>query len=124
VVDVRYDVFDTPVGRCLAAVRGGRLAELHVGKIPALKGARRDAELLRPVRRAVAAWFAGRAFPALRVDLDWATPFEREVYRVVREIPRGRVLSYGEVARRAGRPGAARAVGQAMGKNRLCLAIP
>ncbi|HWE22814.1 MAG TPA: MGMT family protein, partial [Myxococcales bacterium] len=36
--------------------------------------------------------------------------FARAVRRIVRSIPRGRVLSYGEVALRAGRPGGARAV--------------
>lgn len=39
------------------------------------------------------------------------TPFERKVLTVVSRIPVGRVTTYGEVARLAGRPGAARAVG-------------
>lgn len=43
--------------------------------------------------------------------------FRERVYRVVARIPRGRVLTYGEVARLAGRPGAARAVGTAMKEN-------
>jgi len=41
-------------------------------------------------------------------------PFARAVRRIVRSIPRGRVLSYGEVALRAGRPGGARAVVRAL----------
>lgn len=40
------------------------------------------------------------------------------MHKVVRDIPKGKVLSYIEVARRAGNPGAARAVGQIMSKNR------
>lgn len=43
--------------------------------------------------------------------------FRQRVEAVVRDIPRGRVLSYGEVAKRAGAPGAARAVGTLMRKN-------
>jgi O-6-methylguanine DNA methyltransferase len=39
------------------------------------------------------------------------TPFARRVLNVLRQIPAGRVTTYGEVARLAGRPGAARAVG-------------
>jgi methylated-DNA-protein-cysteine methyltransferase related protein len=39
------------------------------------------------------------------------SPFTREVLRVVAALPSGEVLTYGEVAREAGRPGAARAVG-------------
>jgi methylated-DNA-protein-cysteine methyltransferase related protein len=46
-----------------------------------------------------------------RADLG---PFARAVSRIVRGIPRGRVLSYGEVALRAGRPGGARAVVRAL----------
>lgn len=45
------------------------------------------------------------------------TNFTEEVYKVVSRIPRGRVLSYGEVARLAGAPRAARAVGSLMRKN-------
>ena len=44
--------------------------------------------------------------------------FQEEVLRVVRRIPRGRVLSYGEVARRAGSPRAFRAVGSIMSQNK------
>jgi methylated-DNA-protein-cysteine methyltransferase related protein len=43
------------------------------------------------------------------------TPFHRLVYRVVRRIPRGRVMTYGQVAAIAGRARAARAVGRALG---------
>jgi methylated-DNA-protein-cysteine methyltransferase related protein len=42
------------------------------------------------------------------------TPFARDVLRVVASVPPGGVLTYGEVAREAGRPGAARAVGAAL----------
>jgi O-6-methylguanine DNA methyltransferase len=42
------------------------------------------------------------------------TPFERRVLTVVSRIPAGRVITYGDVARLAGRPGAARAVGNIM----------
>jgi methylated-DNA-protein-cysteine methyltransferase related protein len=45
---------------------------------------------------------------------DRLGPFARAVRRIVRGIPRGRVLSYGEVALRAGKPGGARAVVRAL----------
>lgn len=44
--------------------------------------------------------------------------FDAEVAKAVRAIPRGKVLSYGEVARRAGSPRAARAVARALGRER------
>ena len=52
------------------------------------------------------------------------TEFQRRCWNVARRIPRGRTLTYGEVARRAGAPGAARAVGQAMRRNPLPLIVP
>lgn len=52
------------------------------------------------------------------------TAFQRDVYGVVVSIPRGRTLSYGEVAEKAGHPRAARAVGTAMRRNPFPLLIP
>ena len=54
----------------------------------------------------------------------YATPFHRQVYRTLMTVPYGHVVSYGELARLAGAPGAARAVGSAMKRNRLCLLVP
>ena len=45
------------------------------------------------------------------------TAFEQSVLRVLKSAPRGRVTTYGELARASGRPGAARAVGNALHKN-------
>jgi len=80
-----------------------------------------------PLRDAVAqlgAYFAGdlRAF-----DLRLAphgTPFQRAVWDVLRQIPYGETISYGELARRIGDPRAARAVGAANGQNPLPVVIP
>ncbi len=58
---------------------------------------------------------------------DWrkeVTRFERRVYEVVRRIPKGQVRTYGWVARAIGQPNAARAVGQALKRNRWAPRIP
>jgi methylated-DNA-[protein]-cysteine S-methyltransferase len=52
------------------------------------------------------------------------TPFERKVLTVVSRIPVGNVTTYGDVARLAGRPGAARAVGNAMSRNPVPIVVP
>lgn len=58
------------------------------------------------------------------LDLSGCPPFDRRVYGVLAGLGRGVVMSYGEVAKRAGRPGAARAVGGAMARNPLPPFIP
>ncbi len=52
------------------------------------------------------------------------TPFQRRVWRVLRSIPRGQTRTYAEVARRLGRPGAARAVARACASNPVALLVP
>jgi len=56
--------------------------------------------------------------------LGWATVFEREVLEGLARIPAGRTATYGELAAAIGRPRAARAVGGALGRNRLPVLLP
>lgn len=69
-------------------------------------------------------YFAGRR-RTFDVPLDVrGTDFQRAVWSEVARIPYGGMASYGEVARRVGKPGAARAVGAAVGANPLPILIP
>lgn len=76
-------------------------------------------------REQVLEYLAGtrRSFD-LDLDLSCGTAFQRSVWRVLETIPFGGTRSYGWVARRAGMPGAARAVGQANAANPLPIVIP
>jgi O-6-methylguanine DNA methyltransferase len=58
------------------------------------------------------------------IDIDDRPAWDRLVLEAVRAIPRGHTAAYGEVAQRIGRPGAARAVGGAVGRNPVGLLIP
>ncbi len=58
------------------------------------------------------------------LDLSWCTPFQRELAEALREVPWGDVVSYGELAALAGRPGAARAAGTFCARNRFALLVP
>ena len=58
------------------------------------------------------------------LDLEDRPAWDRAVLDAVRAIPRGETRSYGEIARAIGRPGAARAVGGAVGRNPISLLIP
>ena len=60
----------------------------------------------------------------IRLDMSEVPPFQRRVYEAAREIPPGSTLSYGEIARRIGDPGAARSVGHALGRNPFTIVVP
>ena len=71
--------------------------------------------------------FAGgdlEAFDELPLDLADRSAWDRAVFEAVRGLPPGTTASYGDVARMIGRPGAARAVGGAVGRCPIGLAIP
>jgi O-6-methylguanine DNA methyltransferase len=77
------------------------------------------------VHDVLTAYFAGdiEALDALTVGAR-GTPFQQEVWHQLRLIPAGSTISYGELARRVGRPGASRAVGSANGSNPIALIVP
>ncbi len=60
----------------------------------------------------------------LSVDLSAVAGFRRDVLQALKRVPYGRLLSYGELAERVGRPGAARAVGGAMATNPIPIIVP
>ena len=64
------------------------------------------------------------SYENVELEVDWATPLQRELIEAARAIPWGEVVSYGELAALAGRPGAARAAGSFCADNRYSLIIP
>lgn len=135
-----YLLFDTPLGTCgLAwnaegAIRAAQLPEAS----PEATRARlrhRHPEAVESMRPPEAIHAAVARIQALlrgvhddlrdvAVDLEGVPPFHRAVYAIARTIPVGQTLTYGELAARVGEPGAARAVGQALGSNPVPIVIP
>ncbi len=125
---MHYCYHDTPIGRLLLA---GDNDSLRLIAFP--EGAmRRSPEpgwthspgAFREARRQLSQYFSGqrKTFDLeLRPD---GTPFQLRVLKELEQIPYGATASYGEVAKRIGRPGAARAVGAANGRNPLPIVIP
>jgi methylated-DNA-[protein]-cysteine S-methyltransferase len=72
------------------------------------------------------AYFAGRpdSFDDVDLDLEYETPFLERCANELRAIPRGEVVTYGDLAALAGAPGAARAAGSFCARNRLGLFVP
>jgi methylated-DNA-[protein]-cysteine S-methyltransferase len=73
-----------------------------------------------------AGWFAGEAddFLDVALDLEGATEFELSLTKALRAVPRGEVVTYGELAALAGRPRAQRAAGTFCARNRFSLVVP
>jgi methylated-DNA-[protein]-cysteine S-methyltransferase len=128
-------IFDTLLGRmALAADARGVVRVVLPGDADALADigsplsadAAPDANAVaEQAARELAEYSAGRrrAF-SVPVRLDGLTPFRQAVARALRRVPFGRTVTYGELARRAGRPGAARAVGGAMASNPVPILVP
>ncbi len=133
-----FTLFDTPVGECAIAWRddgvviGTLLPEGRPDDTARRMADRFDAHAATPPRAVqvtidrMVASLRGEADDLADVDLDLSSlpPFQQRVFEVVRRIPAGETMSYGEVAAAAGSPGAARAVGQALGRNPFPIVIP
>ena len=76
--------------------------------------------------RDIARLLAGEATDLSRITLDMAgvPEFNRRVYEIARTILPGETVTYGEIATRMGEPGAARAVGAALGANPFAIVVP
>lgn len=123
-----YCTIDTPFGRLLLVGRDGALTGLHLAdhdRAPRpLPGWRLDPAPFAAARRQLDQYFAGR-----RTTFDLplrpeGTPFQVAVWSALAGIPYARTIGYGELARRMGRPGAARAVGAANGRNPIPVILP
>lgn len=123
-----YAHVDTPIGAFLLAgderrIRVASFATGHQQRRPEPDWIADRGPLTAAIEQ-IEAYFAGdlRTF---ELDLDpVGTPFQRDVWRVLRSIPFGETRSYAEVADAVGRPTAFRAVGAANGANRIPLIIP
>lgn len=133
-----FCLFDTAIGPCGIAWTADALAAVQLPETTRAgtrdrmlrhTGAAPEAEPPPFVRAAIArvqALLDGTRDDLGDVPLAWddVPEFHRKVYEVTRAIPPGQVLTYGEVAQRIGEPGAARAVGQALGKNPFAPVVP
>lgn len=118
----------TPRGLC-AVLFGGKTHDAlraHLERMFPREALGRSRDRLRSHRKELEEYFAGKRkrFTA-PIDLSAVrSPFRRKVLKTLRAVPYGKVTSYGQLAERAGSPGAARAVGTAMATNPLAVVIP
>jgi methylated-DNA-[protein]-cysteine S-methyltransferase len=134
-VDVGFDVVETPIGDLFVAASNRGLAAISFDPDP-------DAQLERlariagpavlhsprsvdTARRELDEYFAGkrRAFD-LALDLRALPPFTLTVLEELARVPYGRTTTYGALAAQVGHPRAARAVGTVMNRNRIPIVLP
>jgi len=121
----RYAVDGWGVGELIVA---GDLVLAHDLPTAALAtdGADADTELSRRLAARVRDHLGGAEtdYGDVSLDLSWCTDFQRELVCALRAVPWGEIVSYGELAALAGRPGAARAAGSFCAQNRFALVLP
>jgi O-6-methylguanine DNA methyltransferase len=134
-----YEVLDSPIDGLLAIVSPEGLVALEFDGDRRLASAKKRLALrvpgatfeeaprrggpLAPVREWFRAYWAGSPVPDLPYRL-YGTDFQVAVWEALFEVPAGATKTYGELARRVGRPDAARAVGAAVGQNPIAIVAP
>jgi len=134
-LDVAYDLVDSPLGTLLVAASDAGLCrisydpepEREVARLGRTLGARilRSPKPVDEARRQLDEYFEQRrhAFD-LDVDLRLTAQFSRRVLEELAKVPYGETTTYGELAARAARPRAARAVGTVMNRNPIPIVLP
>lgn len=121
------DVYIALSAAGVAAIDFGCREEDFLGRISraGMTSVQRSSAVLAEPIQQVAEYLEGarRQFE-LPLDLAGLTSFQRLVLETVAQVPPGQVVSYGELARRIGKPRGARAVGQALGRNPVPIVIP
>lgn len=132
-----YALFDTAIGRCGIAWSPQGLTRLQLPEADPAATEARLAQIsrgraatpptaLEPAIASVQRYCEGERVDFSPIALDFAASpaFHRRVYEAARAIAWGETVTYGELARRVGSPGAARAVGQALGRNPVAIIVP
>lgn len=136
--NLRFALFDTAIGTCGIAWHATGIVGLNLPEASAVAMRKRmqarfaaaaEAKPDKHVKAAIkhiTALLQGKQTQLnhLELDMQGVPEFHQRVYALARQIPAGSTLSYGEVATRLGKPGAARAVGQAMGRNPFPIIVP
>jgi methylated-DNA-[protein]-cysteine S-methyltransferase len=134
-------LFDTAIGWCGLAWHAGGVIRLQ---LPDVDRAATEGQLRQHLPAGIATmassppisitnviaelrrYFAGEAidFSGVTVDVGERSVADRKIYAALRAVRWGEAVTYGELAQRAGMPGAAQTVGQAMAKNPVPVIIP
>lgn len=116
--------FTTPLGTIRLVASDNGLTALSWNGSEFVDQEPSDSQLLLGKEELLQYFFGGLQRFTVKVDLTHETGFTAQVYAALRSVPYGETITYGELARRAGYPHAARAVGQVMARNPLPIILP
>ena len=133
-----FALFDTPIGTCALAWSGKGIVAVQ---LPERTAAETQARMERRYPEAretplpptlhlaidrIVALLNGEPadLSSIALDMTGVPDFNARVYAVARTIPPGETMTYGDIARELGEPGAARAVGAALGANPFAIVVP
>lgn len=133
-----FALFETPIGLCGLAwgergLVGAQLPDPTPGaswdrlrrRHPEAVEAAPPAEVQQVIDRINDLLSGGRDdLTDVALDYDVVPPFNRRVYEVARAVPPGETITYGQIAKAIGEPGAARAIGKALGENPWPIIVP
>jgi methylated-DNA-[protein]-cysteine S-methyltransferase len=117
----------TPKALLRTCLPGPGYEEITARLLNDLPAAQFDRTLFKPVQKRICAYFDAETTefgPDIPLDLTGLTPFQAAVLTACRQLQFGRTTTYGQLAKKLGRPAAARAVANALARNPLPLIIP
>jgi len=128
---LKYSSIGSPIGPVYAAASERGVCAVGLGCserafLAECPGAVRDDAALAGPLAMLRRYLAGEAvsFEGVKLDLSRGTALQQAVWRELAKVPRGRTVSYGWLARRVGRPRAARAIGNIVGRNPVPIIVP
>jgi methylated-DNA-[protein]-cysteine S-methyltransferase len=139
IMPVNFSLFDTPIGLCGIAWSENGIVGVQLPEIDGVARTRERLAKLFPqshealpttqVQEAIAritGLLSGKHddLQDIMLDMSRLPAFHQAVYQTTRAIPPGQTFTYGQVASQLGEPGAARAVGQALGRNPFAPVVP
>jgi methylated-DNA-[protein]-cysteine S-methyltransferase len=133
-----FALFETAIGTCGNAWHDGTLMGVQLPerdaaatrarlrrRFPSARESKPSSDMATVIERIVSLLSGERVdLTSVAVDMDGLPEFDRDVYVAARAIPPGATLTYGEIAKQIGRPGSARDVGSALGRNPFAIVVP
>ena len=125
-----YDYFQSPHGRMLLVADERALTGVSFARQKYAPRVQRDwtrdgaHEPLARAKRELAEYFSGKRTRFSVKLAPQGTAFQRKVWKAIAQVAFGKTIAYAELARRAGRPGSARAAGAATGRNPIGVIVP